>query len=249
MIHVHVSLPSGHSEKLSIWKSSKVEDLRTLAEKCLGRRFVTLVTASGHVLHPAEQLEIAGIQDEDQLTALSQDAHLLATSGAFALWCPGHDRILTWGDQEASQEAFAALLATGSLVTWGHPSRGGDSSEVRHLLRSIKEVKATHGGFAASVVDGSSVTWGLFKMWQRVSATRLAFAAILPDGSVATLGDPACGGDSSEVTDQLKSVHQVQATDGAFAAILSDASVVSWGDPSRGGNSSEVQDQLIMDLL
>ena len=37
-----------------------------------------------------------------------------------------------------------------------------------------------------------------------------------------TWGDPAFGGDISEVQDQLKGVQQVQATGGAFAAILSD---------------------------
>ena len=63
------------------------------------------------------------------------------------------------------------------------------------------------------------------------------FAAILEDGSV-------CGGDSSAVQDQLKSVRQVQATSVAFAAILEDGSVVTWGGPGRGGDSSAVQDQL-----
>ena len=39
-----------------------------------------------------------------------------------------------------------------------------------------------------------------------------AFAAILSDGSVVTWGDEDCGGDSSEVQGQLKSVQQVQGT-------------------------------------
>ena len=59
-----------------------------------------------------------------------------------------------------------------------------------------------------------------------------------------TWGDPDCGGDSSEVQDQLKGVQQIQATDKAFAAILADGSLVTWGDPDSGGDSSEVQDQL-----
>ena len=46
------------------------------------------------------------------------------------------------------------------------------------------------------------------------------FAAILEDGSVATWGRAACGGDSSAVRDQLSGVQQIQATDYAFAAIL-----------------------------
>ena len=59
-----------------------------------------------------------------------------------------------------------------------------------------------------------------------------------------TWGEPARGGDSSEVQGQLKGVQQVQATWNAFAAILADGSVVTWGIPSCGGDSSEVQDQL-----
>ena len=61
-----------------------------------------------------------------------------------------------------------------------------------------------------------------------------------------TWGDADCGGDSSEVQDQLKNVQQIQATAGAFAAILGDGSVVTWGLPDCGGDSSEVQDQLML---
>jgi alpha-tubulin suppressor-like RCC1 family protein len=64
---------------------------------------------------------------------------------------------------------------------------------------------------------------------QEIGATDSAFAAILADGSVVTWGDPDFGGDSSQVQDQLKNVHQIQATESKFAAILFDGSVVSWG--------------------
>ena len=74
--------------------------------------------------------------------------------------------------------AFAAILANGSVVTWGDPDSGGDSSEVQPLLKGVQQVQASLG----------------------------AFAAILSDRSVVTWGDPDFGGDSSEVQDQLKSV-------------------------------------------
>ena len=67
--------------------------------------------------------------------------------------------------------AFAAILADGSVVTWGDPDDGGDSSEVQDQLKGVQQIQAT----------GS------------------AFAAILADGSVVTWGDPGEGGDSSEV--------------------------------------------------
>ena len=83
---------------------------------------------------------------------------------------------LTW--------AFAAILADGSVVTWGDPDFGGDSSEVQDQLKIVQQVQGTFGAFAAILADGSVVTWG----------------------------DPDFGGDSSEVQDQLKSVQQVQGT-------------------------------------
>eukprot|EP00439_Symbiodinium_sp_Y106_P031773 s28_g3.t2 len=69
---------------------------------------------------------------------------------------------------------------------------------------------------------------------------RLAFAAILGDGSAVTWGS----GYSGAMRDQLKNVQQIQATWHAFAAILSDGSVVTWGVAEFGGNSSAVRDQL-----
>ena len=79
----------------------------------------------------------------------------------------------------------------------------------------------------------------------KVAATARAFHLFCSGGNrVVTWGDPGCGGDSSEVQDQLKGVQRIQATSGAFAAILADGLVVTWGDPDYGGDSSEAQDQL-----
>ena len=58
------------------------------------------------------------------------------------------------------------------------------------------------------------------------------------------IDDAHCGGDSSEVRDQLKGVQQIRATTRAFAAVLEDASVVTWGAAGLGGDSSAVRDQL-----
>jgi hypothetical protein len=56
--------------------------------------------------------------------------------GAFALWCCGESRI----------------------VTWGHPD--GDSSAVHDQLRNVQQVQGTGIAFAAILADGSVVTWG-----------------------------------------------------------------------------------------
>jgi len=66
-------------------------------------------------------------------------------------------------------------LADGSVVSWGAPNFGGDSSEVQEQLRDV----------------------------QQVCSTRFAFAAILSDGTVVTWGDGRFGGNSSKVQDQL----------------------------------------------
>ena len=63
---------------------------------------------------------------------------------------------MTWGDPEfggdssevqdqlkgvqqlqAADQAFAAILADGSVVTWGDPVRGGDTSEVQDQFACV----------------------------------------------------------------------------------------------------------------
>ena len=103
--------------------------------------------------------------------------------------------------------AFAAILEDGSVVTWGSPDDGGDSSAVSDQLKNVQQVKGTNAAFAAILADGSVVTWG----------------------------DPGSGGDSSEVKEKLHNVRQIGGTQHAFAAVLSDGSLVAWGDPMCGG--------------
>ena len=171
MLHLTIVMASGRSESLSIPQSSKVGDLAILAGKSLQHGFLRLVTAGGHVLGDStESLQKAGIQDGDYLTAVQLQAKLTANKVAFALWCWGGDRIITWGDPEC----------------------GGDSSTVSSNLRSV----------------------------QHVQGSAYAFAAVLADGSVATWGNSDYGGDSSAVQDQLQNVQRVEATDTAFAAML-----------------------------
>ena len=56
--------------------------------------------------------------------------------------------------------AFAAILAEGSVVAWGHPGHGGDNSAVQDQLRNVQQVQGTRATFAAMLADGSVVTWG-----------------------------------------------------------------------------------------
>ena len=55
--------------------------------------------------------------------------------------------------------SFAAILEDGSVVTWGAPRAGGDSSQVREQLVRVQQIQAT-AAVAATLGDGSVVTWG-----------------------------------------------------------------------------------------
>ena len=245
MFQVNVALPSGKSEIFEIPGSSKVGDLKILAQESFGQRFLRLVSAEGNSLLDLQaSLQTAGIRDRDRLTAIACQAKVAASRHAFAMCCTGGDRIVTWG---------AADL-------------GGDSSEIQDQLRvgQIQDVQTTGSAFAAILRDGYVIlrdgyviTWGAenfggdsslvqdrLKSVQEIQAANRAFAAILANGSVVTWGDPWCGGDMSAVQDQLKNVKQIQATNFAFAAISQDGSVVTWGDLEGGGDSSDVQHQL-----
>ena len=60
-----------------------------------------------------------------------------------------------------SGHAFAAVKSDGSVVTWGWPDRGGDSSGVAAQLSSgVQSVVGNSVAFAAVKSDGSVVAWG-----------------------------------------------------------------------------------------
>ena len=239
MLHLDVALPSGHTERLCISKSSNVGHLKFLALQTLGRHQsdqgggLKLITAEGISLDSKISLEDTKLQDGDHLLAVAVPRKCLAATGnAFAIWYYGGN----------------------GIVTWGHEWYGSDSSEVQKQLKGVQEVVATRSAFAALLADGSVVTWGdvaaggdssrvqdQLKMVQSIQATDSAFAARLADGSVVTWGISARGGDSSGVQDQLKNVQEISATNSAFAAILGDASVITWGHQAFGGDSSYVQ--------
>eukprot|EP00439_Symbiodinium_sp_Y106_P071594 s2060_g12.t3 len=154
----------------------------------------------------------------------------------------------------ASKSAFAALLADGSVVTWGSPDRGGDSAAVQDQLQEIEELQANKWAFAARRSDKTVVTWGdperggdiravrsQLTDVQEIHSTRVAFAALRFDGTVVAWGDPERGG---RVAPGLRGVLKLEATDYALAALLTDGSVVCWGHPDHGGDSCAVQDQL-----
>jgi len=55
--------------------------------------------------------------------------------------------------------AFAAILADGSVITWGSKAFGGGSSAVRDQLKGVQHIQATVSAFAAILADGHVVLW------------------------------------------------------------------------------------------
>ena len=80
---------------------------------------------------------------------------------------------------QATAGAFAAILESGAVVTWGDPGSVGDSSQVQEQLRNVQHIQSTR-------ID--------------------ACAAILKSGAVVTWVDPEYGGDSSQVQEKLRKV-------------------------------------------
>ena len=61
---------------------------------------------------------------------------------------------------QASGGAFAAILADGSVVTWGRAAQGFRCTTVPAGLRNVQHIQASRGGaFAAILGDGYVVTW------------------------------------------------------------------------------------------
>ncbi|CAE8731498.1 unnamed protein product [Polarella glacialis] len=152
--------------------------------------------------------------------------------------------------------AFAVIKNNGSVVTWGHPEMGGDSSSVAELLMTgdstaiatllaegVVQVCGNTGAFAARKSNGSVVTWGdtfssdsskvaplLTEGVVQVCGTNGACAALLVNGSVVTWGNDEEGGDSSKVATLLtEGVVEVYSNYYAFVALKADGSVVTWG--------------------
>ena len=174
------------------------------------------------------------------------------------------------GRQFPNMYAFAALRSNGSVVTWGVPSEGGDSSAVASSLSSnVTSIFSNAGAFAALKTNGSVVTWGdatsggdfsistfdpeteevtyspatgtINSNVTAVYSTGGAFAALKTDGSVVTWGADSGGGDSSAVAAELASnVTTIYSNSSAFAALKSEGSVVTWGSASFGGDSTSV---------
>eukprot|EP00434_Breviolum_minutum_P016050 symbB.v1.2.014146.t3/scaffold1025.1/size143318/6 len=272
-LSVNVILPSGRAAVVTVSSDSRVGDVKVLAQQQLRQGLLRLVGPDGCLLDPLQSLQDAGIGDGDCVSAIAQQAQLASTWSAFALWCSGGDRVVTWGNHggdhrrvkeklrqvhqlQSTGFAFAAIVGDGRVIAWGHPHYGGNSGNVDDRLRNVEQLQATGSAFCAILADETVVTWGDAENGgdssevqeeltgvKAVQRTRSAFAALKKDGTVVTWGD-SVNFRNSRVKDQLRNVRQIQATSCAFAAILATGHVVTSGNAASGGYSNHVQDQL-----
>ena len=101
---------------------------------------------------------------------------------------------------EATESAFAALLADGEVVCWG----------------SIEPSLEASGA-------------GLFDV-QKLYASSKAFAALKRDGTVACWGPMTSGGGISRVQERLLEVKEIYAGRNGFIAERRDGKAVLWGE-------------------
>jgi alpha-tubulin suppressor-like RCC1 family protein len=221
---------------------------------------ITLPTLADQIIDPAE-LILAILRDgsqynitpgEDRAQALIAAEGITAGSSG-----PGSHPRRTSGEFRNTY-AFAAVKNTGSTVTWGAPSYGGDSGAVSEQLSSgVMRIYSSERSFAALRQDGSVVSWLLAVYGGDnssvagqldsgvidVFSTKRAFAALKENGSVVTWGPAEYGGDSSDAVIRLNGgVTRIFSTGTAFAALKEDGSVVTWG--VNGGDISAVASQL-----
>jgi hypothetical protein len=173
--------------------------------------------------------------------------------------------------------AFAALKSDGSVITWGDPFYGGDSSAVASQLSSdVTNIYSTGFAFAALKSDGSVITWGdpqyggdststnmidpftgqsmpppdLSSGVSNIYSNSRAFAALKVDGSVITWGDYQYGGSSNIVSSDLSSgVIKIYPSSSGFTALKDDGSATAWGWIYWDGDSSAVSADLSSGLV
>ena len=71
-------------------------------------------------------------------------------------------------------QAFAAILADGTVVTWGNPHFGGDSSEVQDQLKNVQQICGADCGDSSEVQGELMYIWNhLDAKWERVVPVEL----------------------------------------------------------------------------
>ena len=93
-----------------------------------------------------------------------------------------------------SSWSFAALRRNGTVVAWGMPATGGDTSAVAAQLVNVRAIYANSHGFTALTSDGRVVTWGVpagggdSSLVQHELTGKLGHSRVVPAEEAAQLG-------------------------------------------------------------
>ena len=147
------SLQCGRNPKLQQHRQPLPSDVLNMMELNLGHgamqsRVVTAPQSKNSSgmssrFKPHEVRLLPSLQMDQSLHGAIQDVVVIAlkfknSSGMYSTFSPLHEL----GSQQMHMQAappFAAILANGSIVTWGHPEWGGDSSGF--FFPSFQEVR------------------------------------------------------------------------------------------------------------
>ena len=133
---------SGRTTSLEAELDATVETIKRRAQAALEVGTGRLVNSSGRILNGAFTVREAGLESGDALTLQVWKVQIRGCAGA-----------------------MAAVASDGSVVTWGHADRGGDSRAVQDRLKNVQQLRSNGRAFAATLVDGSVVTWGDPDFW------------------------------------------------------------------------------------
>ncbi|CAE7781226.1 unnamed protein product [Symbiodinium microadriaticum] len=230
-ITVNVLLLSGRAVHITAAPDSSVFLVQSQAQKAFQLQIERLL-AGDRILTPGRTLKEEQVADGTVLTAVIRPDRLFSCR---------------WSS------AFTLVRSDGSVVTWGDPDRGGDSSRVQAQLQDIDTVLGAEYTQAALLLDGTVVMWGSsgwhgehesLQQVRKLEVFPHGLAAIKFDSSVILLGRTR----SMAAPPPLGNVRQIAACQGsmsgAYAAVLHDGRVRTWGCPKLGGSSSEVESEL-----
>ena len=149
----------------------------------------------------------------------------------------------------ANTEAFAALMWTGKVVTFGQVPDddeffSANSTSVQDSLYDIENIVSSDFAFAALRSDGVVISWGREQNTvlsdnrhhmqdprpdnvDRIFSTSGAFAALKKDGTVQVWGNYLGG---TPPTTELIDIVDITSNRNGFAALTASGNVIAWGD-------------------
>ena len=201
------------------------------------------VVAWGNAINGGDISKVTGLNDVEEIYSTATAFAAVKDDGSVVTWgnpyyggvIPTNLVIELDGKNEngenkdvvsifATNTAFAALRADGSVVTWGDANSGGNSTADATLAKQLDGID-----------DTKDVT--------KIFSTNTAFAALRVDGSVVTWGNAAYGGNSTLFNTDLVDVQKIYSNDVSFSALTS-SSLLWWGSSGTYGSISSSLTQL-----